>query len=77
MAEDVVEGEEEEEIDLQQRANEALAGQVFEYPKEKKRISLQNDCSYNGEGGGGNGKGRGKEKSGNRKEGIQNKDTVY
>jgi hypothetical protein len=77
MAEDVVEAEEEEKIDLQQRANEALAGQVFEHPKEKKRISLQNDGSYNGERGGGNGKGRGKEKSGNRKEGIQNKDTVY
>jgi hypothetical protein len=76
MAEDVVEGEEEEKIDLQQRANEALAGQVFEYPKEKKRISLQNDGNYNSEGGG-NGKGRGKEKSGNRKGGIQNKDTVY
>jgi hypothetical protein len=66
MAVDVVEGEEEEKIDLQQMADEVLAGQVFELPKEKKRISRQNNSSYSNEAG--NGKDRVKTKSGNRKE---------
>ena len=66
MAEDVVEGEEEEKIDLEQMADEVLAGQIFELPKEKKRISRQSNSSYSNEAG--NGKDRVKTKSRNRKE---------
>jgi hypothetical protein len=81
VAED--EGEEEKRIDLQQTAKEVLAGEVFDFPKEKeKKINpTQSDGGYNVEVG--NSKARGREKSRNSKgqnkqqEDIEKKNIVY
>lgn len=77
------EGQKEEKIDLQQNANEVLAGQVFKIPKEKKSTAIQNnDTYYNNEGD--NGKSTYKEKNGLCKKEDQDeqakkieKNTVY